>query len=93
MGIENEVIWTDDGLIIAPIEDNGTIPLDSAVERRIIEAAKKAKEYSEFHPPIDYMDIGKRIGVSSTQGMELHAAMNKAYEEWKEKHRFGKENE
>ena len=179
-------IWTDDGLIIAPLSDNGTIPLDSAIESKIqldviayrvanyykthdeeiqksdddidfvlrmigkatgfiaeagcstghihtntatemqalskivwltqqsnqcllmaanvlinkkehiqqmdkmknalVEAAEKAKAYSEMHPPVDYMDIGKKMGVSSTQGMELNAAMNQAYNEWKEKY-------
>lgn len=182
-------IWTDDGMIIAPISDNGTIPLDSAIESKIqldaiayrvtsyykthdeeiqksdddidfvlrmigkatgfiaeagcstghvhtntatemqalskivwltqqsnqcllmaanvlinkkermqqadkmknaiIEAAEKAKAYSEVHPPIDYMDIGKKMGVSNTQGMELNAAMTQAYNEWKEKYGDG----
>lgn len=56
------------------------------VVNSIIDAAVKAREYAKTHPPIDYIDIGKKIGVSSTQGMELSAAMNTAYSEWKEKH-------
>ena len=56
------------------------------VANSIIDAAVKAREYAKVHPPIDYIDIGKKIGVSSTQGMELNAAMTAAYSEWKEKH-------
>lgn len=54
------------------------------IEDEISEVAKKVVEHNEIRPPIDYMDIGKKIGVSSTKGMELHEAMNNAYEEWKE---------
>lgn len=58
------------------------------IEKAIIEAAVRVKEATnKIGPPRDYMDIGKKLGVSSTFGMELSAAQRQAYEEWKEKHK------
>ena len=58
------------------------------IEKAIIEAAVRAKKEADLiRPPRDYMDIGKKLGLSSTFGMELSAAQRKAYEEWKEKHK------
>lgn len=55
------------------------------IERELIDATEKVKKCSGIvHAPIDIMDIGKKIGVSSTFGMPLSQAMNKAYYEWKE---------
>ena len=56
--------------------------------KAIIEAAKKAKDATNrIGPARDYMDIGKKMGLSSTFGMELGAAQRQAYEEWKERHK------
>lgn len=58
------------------------------IARAIIEAAVKAKKATDqIGPPRDYMDIGKKLGLSSTFGMELSAAQRQAYKEWKEKHK------
>ena len=60
---------------------------ENELEKRLIEAAVKAKTAAmTFTPPRDYIDIGKKLGVSSTFGMELGAAQRQAYNEWKEKH-------
>lgn len=61
--------------------------LKDDLRQKIIEAAEKAKAASSvINVPRDYIDIGKKLGVSSTFGMELRSAANKAYNEWKEKH-------
>lgn len=58
------------------------------IVKAIIEAAVRAKEATnKIGVPRDYMDIGKKLGVSSTFGMELSAAQRQAYKEWKEKHK------
>ena len=58
------------------------------IEKAIIEAAVKVKKATDrIDPPRDYMDIGKKLGLSSTFGMELGAAQRQAYKEWKEKHK------
>ena len=60
---------------------------ENELEKRLIEAAVKAKTAAmTFATPRDYIDIGKKLGVSSTFGMELGAAQRQAYNEWKEKH-------
>lgn len=59
---------------------------ENELEKRLIEAAVKAKTAAmTFAPPRDYIDMGKKLGVSSTFGMELREAAAKAYNEWKEK--------
>ena len=64
---------------------------ENELEKRLIEAAVKAKNAAmTFAPPRDYIDIGKKLGVSSTFGMELREAASKAYYEWKERHGNGK---
>lgn len=61
--------------------------LKDDIRQKIIEAAKKAKAaVMTIASPRDYIDIGKKLGVSSTFGMELGAAQRQAYNEWKEKH-------
>ena len=58
------------------------------IERAIIEAAENAKKEADLiRPPRDYMDIGKKLGLSSTFGMELGAAQRQVYKEWKEKYK------
>lgn len=60
---------------------------ENELEKRLIEAAVKAKTAAmTFAPPRDYIDIGKKLGLSSTFGMELGAAQRQVYKEWKEKH-------
>ena len=58
------------------------------IGQALIESAKKVYEATKHvGPPRDYMDIGKKLGLSSTFGMELSAAQRKVYKEWKEKHK------
>ena len=58
------------------------------IEKAIIEAAEKVKKATEqIGPPRDYMDIGKKLGLSSTFGMELGAAQRQVYKEWKERNK------
>lgn len=61
--------------------------LKDDIGQKLIEAAERAKTAAmTFASPRDYIDIGKKLGVSSTFGMELSAAQRQAYNEWKEKH-------
>lgn len=48
MSIPDIPIWTDDGMIIAPITDNGTIPLDSSIEYMILIEYMNMMEQADF---------------------------------------------
>lgn len=86
-------IWTDDGMIIAPISDNGTIPLDSAIESKIqLDAiAYRVTSYYKTHDEeiqksdddIDFVlrMIGKATGFIAEAGCSTgHVHTNTATE-------------
>lgn len=86
-------IWTDDGMIIAPISDNGTMPLDSAIESKIqLDAiAYRVTRYYKTHDEeiqksdddIDFVlrMIGKATGFIAEAGCSTgHVHTNTATE-------------